>query len=312
MIEEIEKLLIEGNLGFQWKIIQGIESIQLEDKVPRYPVLILTCMDSRIDIHRIFQLKPGDVFILRNAGNIYTQDMLRSILITIFKYEIKYIIILGHLDCGMTKINPVELRKKLPSKFLSRLSSNYSELFSELIKFFKPFDNEVQNVLDQIKTLEIIKVFYPEIEITGMLYDVKTGLVFEYEKFKEFAFIENFRKQYQSILTEKKDQFKNYLESIENETTIMTDLNQNLKELKVCEGEAEQPPINPVDDDMKITNKTQKSKNDVFTNNKEDQDVNLMHINKIQFIIPKIRIPKILFHGVKIHKPKIITKRREI
>ena len=118
--------------------------------------------------------------------------MLRSILITIFKYKIKYIIILGHLDCGMTKINLTELRQKLPSEFLSRLSSKFSELFGELINFFKPFDNEVQNVLDQIKTLDIIKVFYPEIEITGMLYDVKTGLVFEYEKFKDYRSIEFF------------------------------------------------------------------------------------------------------------------------
>jgi len=312
MIEEIEKLLIEGNLEFQWKIIQGIESIQLEDKIPRYPVLILTCMDSRIDIHRIFQLKPGDVFVLRNAGNIYTQDMLRSILLTIIEYNIKYIIILGHLDCGMTKIKLIELAKKIPHSFLSSIYDPNLDVFSEVGKFFKPFNDELRNIKEQVDTLEKIKNFFPMIKVTGMLYDVDSGWIFEYEKFKKFAFIENFKKQYQSILTEKKDQFKNYLESIENETTIITDLNRNLKELKVCEGEAEQPPINPVDDDMKITNKTQKSKNDVFTNNKEDQDVNLMHINKIQFIIPKIRVPKILFHGVKIHKPKIITKRREI
>ena len=125
--------------------MQDLESVEIQENIPKYPVLILTCMDPRIDIYRIFQLNPGDVFILRNAGNIYTQDVLRSILITIFKYEIKYIIILGHLDCGMTKINPVELRKKLPSEFLSRLSSNYSELFSELINFFKPFENEVSD-----------------------------------------------------------------------------------------------------------------------------------------------------------------------
>ena len=56
-------------------------------------------MDPRIDIHRIFQLEPGDVIVLRNAGNIFTQDMIRSLIIAIFKYKIKYIVILGHLDC---------------------------------------------------------------------------------------------------------------------------------------------------------------------------------------------------------------------
>ena len=84
MIKDIEKTLIEGNLRFQWKITQDLENLEVEEKIPKYPVLILTCMDPKIDIHRIFQLKPGDVFVLRNAGNVYTQDMLRSILISIF------------------------------------------------------------------------------------------------------------------------------------------------------------------------------------------------------------------------------------
>ncbi|MFW9785498.1 MAG: carbonic anhydrase, partial [Candidatus Heimdallarchaeota archaeon] len=69
MTIDMEKILIEGNLKFKRKILEDLESIEVERKVPRYPVLILTCMDPRIDVHRIFQLKPGDVFVLRNAGN---------------------------------------------------------------------------------------------------------------------------------------------------------------------------------------------------------------------------------------------------
>ena len=199
-------MLVEGNLHFQRKIIEGSESIHYENKIPKYPILILTCMDPRIDIFRIFQLNPGDLFVLRNAGNSYTQDVLRSILITIVEFEIKYIIVLGHLDCGMTKINLEELRKKLSYKFLSSLSTNDSEIFNELSNFFKPFDSEVQNIVDQIKTLEIVQDFYPEIEITGMLYDVNEGFIFEYEKFKDFRTIEDFRKSYKEILTKKKIQ----------------------------------------------------------------------------------------------------------
>ena len=269
-------------------------------------------MDSRIDIHRIFQLRPGDVFILRNAGNIYTQDMLRSILLAIFEYNIKYIIILGHLDCGMTKIKLIELAKKIPHRFLSSIYDPNLDVFSELRKFFKPFNDELRNIKEQVESFEKVKNFFPMIKVAGMLYDVDSGWIFEYEKFKEFVFNDNFRRHYQSILTEKKDQFKNYLESIENEITIRTKINQNLKELNVSESEVEQPPINPIDGDMEITNKTQRSINDTITNVKEDQNVNLMQINKIQFTIPKIKVPKILFHGIKIHIPKIITKRREI
>ena len=90
MIKEIEEKFVEGNLKFKWKIMEGLENIEIEKDIPKYPILILTCMDPRIDVHRIFQLNPGDVFILRNAGNIYTIDMLRSIIFAIVKYQIKY------------------------------------------------------------------------------------------------------------------------------------------------------------------------------------------------------------------------------
>ena len=170
MIKDIETKFIEGNLRFKWKIMQDLESIKNEESIPKYPVLILTCMDPRIDIHRIFQLNPGDIFILRNAGNQYTQDMFRSILLTIFKYKIKYVIILGHLDCGMLKINLTELRKKLPSKFLSSLSKNYTDLLPKLRDFFKPILDVIQNMKEQIKTLGKIKDFYPEIQKAPCFY----------------------------------------------------------------------------------------------------------------------------------------------
>jgi len=296
LIKDIEKKLVESNLKFKWKIMQDLENVEIEGCIPKYPVLILTCMDPRIDIYRIFQLNLGDVFILRNAGNIYTQDMLRSILITILKYEIKYIIILGHLDCGMTKINPVELRNKLPSKFLSRLSSNYSELLSELSNFFKPFDNEVQNILDQIKALEIVKVFYPEIEITGMLYDVKTGLVFEYEKFKDYRSTEDFRETYRKMLIGKKSQFTDFLDKIKTEIPT-------LKESKDLSREDESREI-------VISTVAEKNEEKKDINNIEQKEYKRYHNTNIQTIIPKIKVPKIKFQGVKIYIPKRFSEKR--
>ena len=87
MTKSIEKMLLEGNMKFQWKLTQDIEKINLEGNIPKYPVLILTCMNPRIDVHRIFQLNPGDVFVLRNAGNICTMDAFRSIILAILEYN---------------------------------------------------------------------------------------------------------------------------------------------------------------------------------------------------------------------------------
>ncbi len=295
LIKNIEKELIEGNLKFKRKIMQDLESIEIRKDFPKYPVLFLTCMDPRIDIHKIFQLNLGDVFVLRNAGNIYTLDVLRSTLVTIFKYKIKYIIILGHLDCGMLKINLTELRQKLPSKFLSSISKNYTDLLPRLRDFFKPILDEIQNIKEQIKALEKIKDFYPEIEITGMLYDVKTGLVFEYEKIKDHRDVESFNKNYKGILITKKNQFIDLLGKIEEENIIIEDSNDLSQKEEPNEAEL-----------STISERNNEHKDTPILENMVYKD------DKIQTIMPKINVPKIKFHGVKIYIPKIVKEKRKI
>lgn len=311
MIKDIEKTLIEGNLRFQWKITQDLENLEVEEKIPKYPVLILTCMDPKIDIHRIFQLKPGDVFVLRNAGNVYTQDMLRSILISIFDYHVKYIIILGHMDCGMTKFELTEFKKKLLHKILSNSLSNNSDVFSETRQFFKPIVDELRNIKNHVEILKRFQEFFPEIEITGMLYDVNTGWVFEYEKFKDFSVIWNFRRQYETILTEKKYQFIDFFNTIEHEIVEINDLVKPLKESEVNDVEIEQFPKKIVDEHAEISNISEIDKKKKDNSEIERQKFELKQKYKVQGIMPKIKVPKIQFQGVKIHIPNIINKRRE-
>ncbi len=298
MIKEIEEKFVEGNLKFKWKIMEGLESIEIEKDIPKYPILILTCMDPRIDVHRIFQLNPGDVFILRNAGNIYTIDMLRSILFAIVKYQIKYIIILGHLDCGMPKINLAELRMKLPSEFLSSLSRNYSDLLLRLRDFFKPFRNEIINIREQIKSLEKIKDFFPETEIIGMLYDVNTGLIFEYDIFKDYKIADNFKEKYKEMLIEKKVQFTDFLNKFESENVSFDDSKDLPQEDQLNEVEI-----------SNISNKNEENKDNSIITQEETKGY---QYDNMQTFIPKIKVPKIQFHGVKIYIPKRFREKREI
>ena len=49
-------------------------------QIPSIHVALVTCMDSRIDTFRIFGLDSGEAHILRNAGGLITDDMLRSLM----------------------------------------------------------------------------------------------------------------------------------------------------------------------------------------------------------------------------------------
>ncbi len=298
MAEIIKNIILKGNYRYHLKFSKELDKINKIENIPKYPVLILTCMDPRININEIFQFNLGDVFVLRNAGNLYTLDVLRSIILAIVKYDIKYIVVLGHLDCGMTKINLNEFREKLPIKFLSSLTQNYHEHIPKLRSFFKPFVDEIQNIKEQIKSLELIKEFYPETEISGMLYDVETGLAFEYEKIKDYKNIESFRQHYKEILAYKKNQFTDFLEEIEPKNIIIDNSNDHSQDIElneyinssISENEDKSNKISKIElDDMK----------DKLKNNNST-------------IIPKISIPKIQFHGVKIYIPKIYTEKRKI
>lgn len=83
--------------------------------------LFITCSDSRIDPNLITQTKPGDLFILRIAGNIVpphstnTGGITASVEYAVKALGVKHIIVCGHTDCGAMKgaMNPESL-KALP------------------------------------------------------------------------------------------------------------------------------------------------------------------------------------------------------
>ena len=299
MIDNIENVLINGNLRYQWKILQGLENIEIKGKIPKYPVLILTCIDPRIDVHRIFQLEPGDVFVLRNAGNLYTQDTLRAILFTIYQYDIRYIIILGHLDCAMTKLKMLQLRKKVPYEFFPPRSRETLDLFSQVKDFFKPFMDELRNIKQQVEFFKRLHVHRQELTITGMLYDVETGWVFEYERLKKFENVENFKKQFNTILNEKKFQFVDFVESIEKEIINNDELEENSNETPQLERHNDEEIIyaeNMEEETASIANQNLKTEID--------------EIFSTQTILPKIQFPQIHFPRVKIYIPKIFRNKR--
>ncbi|MHA1439226.1 MAG: hypothetical protein ACTSPD_16775, partial [Promethearchaeota archaeon] len=132
---------------------------------------------------------------------------------------------LGHLDCGMTKINLKDFKKRLTLPCLSFICSHGSSYyfneevnpFYELRMFFKLFNDELKNINDQAERLERFRGFPRDIKIIKMLYDVETGMIFEQEKIKKFVFMEKFKDEYQYILSNKRKDFKQFLVKIEDE-----------------------------------------------------------------------------------------------
>jgi len=308
--EEIEVLLIEGNKKFQWKIVQEEETPKIDGPIPKYPVLILTCMDPRIDVHRIFQLKPGDVFVLRNAGNIYTEDVLRSVLIAIHEYNIKYIIILGHIDCCLKKIRLSELKDKLNDSAIKKIGRYGTNFYLELQKFFKTFRDEIKNIENQLLKFRNAKELPINIKIKGMLYAPYSGWVFEEKVFRKYSVYENFAKDYRKILKAKQFELVDYLEKIEDEI-ISGDALQKLEEPEIIDEHGELPQVEGEINAQEHFNVDVLEERTSKPSSFDDHNFDFQQFQNKSIPMPTLQIPKIYIHipKVKVYVPVLYKKK---
>ena len=298
MVDTIIDKLVEGNKRYKWKLMDKKETIELKEKIPKYPLLILTCMDSRIDVHRIFQLNSGDVLVLRNAGNQYSEDILRSILIAIYEYGVRYIIILGHLDCGMKEVNLDELKHNLPIELLRELGKKSVDLRFSLQRFFRIISDEIINIKIQKDRLKALKAISKNVKIIGMIYDPASGWVYTEENLNQFPDYENFMLNYQEILHKKQLDHINFLETIETEivgtksveTTKLNEVEIN-KKIVISEN---------------IDEKLDKEIGEKSILDSKIAQLDLPDLEKYMQVPLKIQTPKIHIPKINVYIPSII------
>ena len=73
------------------------------ESTPSPFLVVVTCMDARIDTLRALELDHGAAHILRNAGAVVTDDVLRSLVIAQRMIGIQSVAVMGHTDCALSK-----------------------------------------------------------------------------------------------------------------------------------------------------------------------------------------------------------------
>jgi carbonic anhydrase len=68
---------------------------------PQRKVAVLSCMDTRIDLFPMLGLERGDAHIIRNAGGLVTEDVIRSLSASQRLLETDEIVVVMHEDCGL-------------------------------------------------------------------------------------------------------------------------------------------------------------------------------------------------------------------
>lgn len=160
--------------------------------------LFITCSDSRIDPNLITQTGPGELFIVRNVGNLvarYDQHIgstAAAIEFAVVALKVKEIIICGHSNCGAMKavLDPASLDSMPAMKEwmghaaeTSRLvRENYSHLEGEAC-LTATVEENVLVQLENLRTHPSVAAAMQrgELRAHGWVYKIQTGEVFAYD-----------------------------------------------------------------------------------------------------------------------------------
>lgn len=83
---------------------------------PSLQVAVVACMDSRMDIYALLGLRPGEANVIRNAGGVVTDDVIRSLAISQRELGTREIVLIHHTDCPLLDIVDDAFKKKIQAE----------------------------------------------------------------------------------------------------------------------------------------------------------------------------------------------------
>ena len=154
---------------------------------PRKHTAIVTCMDCRLVnmFEPALGLERGDVLELRTAGATISapdrphaaNDLIRSLAGGIYLLGVRQVIVVGHTECGLAKVDPTVLIASMqalgvdPERLIKQEGLGDINGLIEWIGAFKDVHLNVQEVVNVIRS----SPFLPKIPVYGLVIDINTG-----------------------------------------------------------------------------------------------------------------------------------------
>lgn len=140
------------------------------DVRPSRQLAIVTCMDARLDVFAALGLKHGEAHVLRNAGGVITNDVIRSLAVSQRRLGTERVMIIHHTDCGMQQITDDGFRAELQE------ATGVAPAFA--IESFTDVDADVRQSVLRVRRSEFL---LHRDRVRGFVYDTDTRLLREIE-----------------------------------------------------------------------------------------------------------------------------------
>ncbi|MBW3598426.1 MAG: carbonic anhydrase [Planctomycetes bacterium] len=192
--------LVQGIHDFQNNIFTSQKQLFERLTGGQQPMaLFITCSDSRIDVSMLTQTKPGELFIMRNAGNIIPPygagfgGEAATIEYAVAVLKVRDIIVCGHSHCGAMNglLHPEQVQHlHAVRKFLHHadatariIKENYQHITDEKARLTATVEENLLVQLESLRTHPSVAAALSrnELSLHGWVYKFETGQVFAYD-----------------------------------------------------------------------------------------------------------------------------------
>lgn len=131
---------------------------------PARRVAVVACMDARIETGRLLGLEEGDAHVIRNAGGVVTDDVIRSLAISQRLLGTTEIVLIHHTDCGMLTFSDDALKADIER------DTGLRPPFA--LEAFADLEDDVRQSIRRIAASPYIP---SRDKVRGFVYDVTSG-----------------------------------------------------------------------------------------------------------------------------------------
>lgn len=137
---------------------------------PLRQLAVVACMDARLDVEETLGLRTGDAHIIRNAGGLVTDDVIRSLIVSQQLLGTTEIILIEHTGCGLYRADEPAIR--------ARIAEDLGIATPEVDVALGTFADLEANIRVQVALLREHR-WLRRVPIHGLLFDVSTGRLHE-------------------------------------------------------------------------------------------------------------------------------------
>jgi carbonic anhydrase len=135
---------------------------------PGKHLAVVACMDARLNVYALLGLREGEAHVIRNAGGVVSDDVLRSLVISQRLLGTREVVLVHHTDCGMLTFPDDAVKADIEADV--GLRPHFAlEAFSDL-------ERDIRQSIARIKA----SPFVPNKDaVRGFIYDVRSGALQE-------------------------------------------------------------------------------------------------------------------------------------